>query len=304
MGTAAEETPRIELSGDQETLLITLYAKALDYRSRHPILNDPDADRIVRSIDADFDRLRHATIERLLVARTRQLDDWVREFLSVHPTAVVLNLGCGLDARQRRLRPGPEVSWYDVDYPEVIELRHRFFEEGPRYAMLGTSLTEGAWVEGTPAGRPLLAVADGAFEYLTEAQARTLVGRLIDRAPYGQIAFDVINAASVRRINQRLRARGSRAELRWAVDDLGRVDRLDPRLRRLSTAYPLTSPYLPLGFRLLARIASLRPDLRTAIRLVRYRFEGEALLPRQVPSPEEPHATSNGTTGRRGTPEL
>jgi O-methyltransferase involved in polyketide biosynthesis len=41
-----------------ETLPISLDAKALDRRSRHPVLVDATADAIVRALPCDFDRLR------------------------------------------------------------------------------------------------------------------------------------------------------------------------------------------------------------------------------------------------------
>jgi Leucine carboxyl methyltransferase len=41
--------------------------------------------------------------------------------------AVVLHVGCGLDARVYRLNPGEGVWWYDVDYPDVITLRERVY---------------------------------------------------------------------------------------------------------------------------------------------------------------------------------
>jgi O-methyltransferase involved in polyketide biosynthesis len=37
----------------------------------------------------------------------------------------VLQLGCGLDSRIYPVNPPPEVTWFDVDYPEVIGVRRR-----------------------------------------------------------------------------------------------------------------------------------------------------------------------------------
>lgn len=41
---------RISFTEEKETLLITLYAKALDNRSKHPILHDAKADEIAAQI--------------------------------------------------------------------------------------------------------------------------------------------------------------------------------------------------------------------------------------------------------------
>ena len=48
---------KISLTEEKETLLLTLYAKALDNRSKHPILHDTRADEIAAQIEYDFAKL-------------------------------------------------------------------------------------------------------------------------------------------------------------------------------------------------------------------------------------------------------
>ncbi|HFL2001448.1 TPA: class I SAM-dependent methyltransferase, partial [Pseudomonas aeruginosa] len=48
---------RITLTGEKQTLLITLYAKALDSRLDDSILHDRFAEEAVRQIDFDFSRV-------------------------------------------------------------------------------------------------------------------------------------------------------------------------------------------------------------------------------------------------------
>ena len=43
--------------------------------------------------------------------------------LADHPDATVLHVGCGMDSRVFRVDPPATVQWFDVDYPDVIELR-------------------------------------------------------------------------------------------------------------------------------------------------------------------------------------
>jgi O-methyltransferase involved in polyketide biosynthesis len=93
------EAQKVDLKGAPATLLITLYAKALDYRLPHPILNDERADQIVEMIDYDFERVTGFGDSVMMAIRARQYDEWLKEFLARHGDAVVLNLGCGLDTR-------------------------------------------------------------------------------------------------------------------------------------------------------------------------------------------------------------
>ena len=47
-------TDKIQLTEEKETLFIPLYGKAMDYRSKKPILNDSMANEIVEKIGIDF----------------------------------------------------------------------------------------------------------------------------------------------------------------------------------------------------------------------------------------------------------
>ncbi len=272
----AEPPPRIDpasvrLTKESETLFIPLYAKALDYRSPRPVLHDAKADEIVRSVPYDFSRVAHPGLAYLLAARSKLLDEWAREFLEVNPTAVVLNLGCGLDARILRVAPVPSVGWYDVDLPEVIELRRRFFADRPGYAMTAASITSAGWLGSLPRDRPLLMVADGVLEYLPGPEVAALLRRLLDRFPRGRLIFDVLNGYALRRGNQGLAATGAR--LRWAVDDPRNVDRIDPRLRRTASLKLASSHRVPRSIRIALFLVGLfSPGRAGAFRLLSYEF--------------------------------
>jgi O-methyltransferase involved in polyketide biosynthesis len=261
---------RLELTGEKETLVIPLYAKALDFRSPHSILHDRWANELVRRFDYDFEKLRSAG-GRLLVARARQFDVWAEEFLAREPRACVLNLGCGLDSRVSRVSPSADTLWFDVDFPEVIEIRREFFSERPGYRMLGSSINDAGWLQEVPGDRRVLVVADGVLEYLSQDEVRTLLLRLTERFSHGQIVFDTMSSSALARGNTTLRGKTS-ARLRWAVDDLRELDALNPRLRRTDALPLLGSRFLPWRLRLVYGLAHLSPRMWTVMRAVRYEF--------------------------------
>lgn len=269
---ASPPAPRkLDLVGDEETLFIPLYAKALDYRSRRPILGDAKADEIVRAVDFDYERIRTRGTPTLLVVRARQLDEWVREFVRAHPSSVVVHLGCGLDARYLRIRPPDGVDWYDVDFPRVIEARRSFYDERGSYHMLASAITDPGWIETLPSDRATVVVADGVFEYLDRTDVATLFGRIVDHCPSGEFDFDVLNSFALAMGNARLTAR-SGARLKWAVDDPGDIDRLSARVKRVYLGSVFRSRYVPWPSRLALGIAFLLRNYRTSIRLVRCTF--------------------------------
>lgn len=73
-------------------------------------------------------------------------DAWLSEQMAQMPGAVVLHLGCGMDSRVLRIGTG-EHDWYDVDFPEVIEERRKYYCETERYHMLGADAREAGWLE-------------------------------------------------------------------------------------------------------------------------------------------------------------
>jgi len=73
-------TDKVHLTEEKETLFITLYAKALDNRSRHPILNDKTADDLIKTIDYDFTKLKGFG-NNVIVIRAKQFDEWIKEFI-------------------------------------------------------------------------------------------------------------------------------------------------------------------------------------------------------------------------------
>ncbi|MGH3914921.1 MAG: class I SAM-dependent methyltransferase, partial [Pseudonocardiaceae bacterium] len=174
----------------QWTLLLTLYGRALDSRKPASVLRDVLADELVSKIDYDFAQIKIRSLVWQIAARAKLLDDMVRRFLTVHPDAVVVDLGAGLDSRMYRLTPPSTVDWYDVDYPEVIELRASLFPQRAQAHPIGSSVTEADWLNQLPADRPTMIVADGLLAWFSEDETRSLLTRLTDYFPRGEIAFN------------------------------------------------------------------------------------------------------------------
>jgi O-methyltransferase involved in polyketide biosynthesis len=265
---------KISLTEEKETLLITLYAKAFDNRSKHPILHDTKADEIASQIEYDFAKLVGFDHGNLTVLRAKQLDEWLQAFLKANPQGVVLHLGCGLDTRITRINPSPDVSWFDVDYPEVIALRQLFYANRDGYTMIGSSVTDSGWLATIPKSRPIMILAEGVLEYLTEEEVQMLFTRLTDAFPHGQLAFDVMNSFAVQVVKAKhLKTTG--AEHKWAVDTPDAVEQLNPKLKRIADQPLFSSPYrreLPWQFRILCSVLALVPQVKMMLRLLHYQF--------------------------------
>ena len=265
---------QIKLTKVQETLLITLYAKAIDNRSRNPILHDVKADQLVGMIDYDFTKLNSWGNDNLIVVRAKQYDDWIQEFIKRNPVCVVLYLGCGLDTRVTRINPPSTVHWFDIDFPDVIQLRKNFYADQPGYQMIEASITDPTWLAEIPTGQPVIIIAEGVLEYLTGEEVKILLNRLTGYFSHGVIAFDVMNSFAIQ--SAKSAANEPTAGLhKWEVNDLREVDALDPKLEQEKAISIFHSPYigkLPVGYHLLYRSMALVPKFRNMICLLRYHF--------------------------------
>ncbi|MDH2429998.1 class I SAM-dependent methyltransferase [Sphaerisporangium sp. TRM90804] len=265
---------RLQLTGEKATMLGTLYGRALDAESAHPILNDTMARDAVRAIDFDFRETGLRQGDQVTVAlRAEHLDTWTRQFLDAHPEAVVLHLGCGLDTRVYRVDPGPGVRWFDVDYPEVVELRRELYPPREGYEVIGSSVTDPAWFARVPGDRPVLVVAEGLTMYLRAEEGKALLRRIVGHFPSGQIVFDGFSTRGIRMQKINRIVRKAKATLYWGIDDAAELEAAAAGLRCVTTlsAFELDYGRLGAGYRALARVGRRVPVLRRMA--VFYRLE-------------------------------
>ncbi|MFE3176114.1 class I SAM-dependent methyltransferase [Amycolatopsis sp. NPDC059090] len=180
---------RLALDPLRETLLLTLYARALDSQSPHPILDDAHSARVAEQIDYDFARLK---VKPSLVCgtalRAKKLDEAVRAFVAAHPDAVVLDLGCGLDSRALRCAPPGGVDWYDIDFPDVVALRSQFLPEVSE--CVGADLTTSGWLDPLPRDRPAMIVAEGVLPFLPGDAFQRMTQQLTAHFDTGELALN------------------------------------------------------------------------------------------------------------------
>ncbi|HEY0692038.1 MAG TPA: class I SAM-dependent methyltransferase [Kribbella sp.] len=267
-----------ELVGVQKTLSPVLKAKALDNRLPDPILGDEYAEQTMRRLDPGYDDRRFGTSQMGLAAvvRTKAHDDWARSFITDHPDAVVLHLGCGLDARVYRIDPPATIDWYDLDYPSVIELRRELLPPREHYALIDSSVTDLAWLERIPRGRPVLMIAEGLVPYLTEADVRRLLTSVVDAFPVGQIQLDTVPVWAWRTSKWDPTLRKYHAQFHCGFNDPAALAGWHPRLEYVDEVPMYDSPILmakaPANVRRMYRLMNLLPGMKRSTRIARFRF--------------------------------
>ncbi len=268
----------MELVGVQKTLSPVLKAKALDNRLPDPILGDAYAEQVMRRLDPDYDKGRFGASQLGLgaVERARAHDEWARAFLGDHRHAVVLHLGCGLDARVFRIDPPDTVDWYDLDYPGVIELRQQLLPERKHCTLIGSDVTDPAWLQRVRRDLPVLVIAEGIVPYLTEAHTKRLLVSIVDGFPTGQIQLDTVSVSAWRFSRWDPLGRRYDALFHCGFDDPADLAGWHSRLEYVDEAPMNDSPTLlakaPTAIRRTYRLMNLLPGFRHSSRIVRFRF--------------------------------
>jgi O-methyltransferase involved in polyketide biosynthesis len=252
MGAQMPENPNLDLSGVPETLLITLYNRAMESQRPDALIKDEKAVALVTQMSCDFDRIRQIKMDEddkvTLILRNLEFDSHAREFLTRQPAAVVVHIGCGLDSRFERVDNG-RVEWYDLDLPEVIELRRKFIgNEKERYHLLGCSAFDSAWLDKVSGhrSRPFFFIAEGVLMYFEEHQVKSLVFMLRDHFPGAELVIDAFSPFLVRANNLRMSITKFGARYHWGIrrgqeiegwgdgirllDEWGYFDQPEPRL--------------------------------------------------------------------------
>lgn len=230
-------TGKVDLTGVEATMLVTVFLRALDAKETKPILGDRFAVEAVDRIEYDWTKIDkpHLTRNRFGIAlRAKQVDEWTADFVRRNPDATVLQLACGLDSRAFRLDLPSGVRWFDVDLPAVIDVRRKLYTDGDGYRMIAASVTDDVWLDEIPADKPALIIAEGVLLYLPETEVRQVLRRLTDHFRTGELIFDGV-AVWVATVTQLLKKYLSRwyvhPEFLTATRDSSDIQRWNPRLR-------------------------------------------------------------------------
>jgi O-methyltransferase involved in polyketide biosynthesis len=252
--------------------LIPLYARAVETHKTAGVLRDQMAVEMVDAIDFDFTRYEGARSLFSCAVRTVIFDSWIEDFLTAHPGGTVIEIGAGLNTRYERLDNGG-AHWIDIDLPDVIELRRRFFKDNARRRMVAASVLEPSWVETAKSyPAPYFLAAEASILYLEPAEAETALRLIANCFPGSRFMLDTWGRWWIENQRQQDLLKNEPVAITWACDDPKQLERIAPNLhladsRTLSHVPSQVKRKLPVGARLAyATIGRISPQVRS------YRF--------------------------------
>ena len=276
---------KIEKNTVQETLIIPLYARKMCSELYPNLYRDEAARRLVNAVDYDFSALEKKSRNSMqrfgfleVAMRQNDLAYEVRDYLKTHPTAAVVNLGCGLDCTGRACDNG-HCKIYNLDFPDVIAVRNELLPAGDREENIPCDLNDTSWFERIDASGGAVFFAAGVFYYFLKEQVKTLVRAMADAFQGGVLVFDAANEKAVKLM---LKTWLNDAEIKdvgayFAVSDAKReIGAWDSSLRVSSRGYmlgynDLKGPSVSGFFRFLARVG----DGMMRMQIVKIKFRGK-----------------------------
>lgn len=193
----------IEKNTVQETLVIPLYGRKKCSELYPGLYRDETAIRLMEKIDYDFSLLEKnsgSLMQRFgfleVAMRQNDLAFEVCDYLTGHPTAAVVNLGCGLDDTGRKCDNG-RCKIYNIDFPDVVAVRDKLLPPGEREENIACDLNDTSWFDRIDAEGGAVFFAAGVFYYFLKEQVRALVSAMSRSFPGGRLVFDAANEKAV-----------------------------------------------------------------------------------------------------------
>ena len=236
------------------TLYIPLYGKALVSR-KGIILHDPKAEELWQAEQIPLrGKAASKWLAYYMAMRSAVYDAWLREQMARDTDAVVLHLGCGMDSRCLRVEH-PGRLWYDVDLPEVIRERVRYFASDGTYRMLSADLREKAWLEEVDAEQAIV-VLEGVSMYMEPQELKDLMERLGKRFRKVSLLMDCYTELAAR-LSRRHNPINSVGVIEvWGLDDPRAVESEALRFFREKTITPpeLIGQLMPMEQRIFRKL--------------------------------------------------
>lgn len=232
----------INLGDVQKTLFLPLWGRAAETRKTKPLLVDKTAVKIIDQVDFDFQPMAGNLDELTQIAwikRSLICDQVIRIFLASYPQGTIVNIGCGLDTTFERTDNG-KLKWYDLDLPDVIELRRKFIQENDRRKFITSSFLEKEWLEGIEVSGNVLFMAAGVFYYFKEQEIKEFIIRLVNTYPGSELLFDACSPLGVRIANKKVvesSGLDEKSYLTWGLENKKDILAWDSRIKNIGTYY-------------------------------------------------------------------
>lgn len=222
-----ESKKAIQLSGLNETMLVPLYARAMESLRPDALFYDAVAVKIFQEIDYDFSKHKSKMNWWGCCARTIILDREAKNFIAENPDCTVINLGSGLDDRFTRLDNG-KIRWYNIDLEKIIELRKKFITPNERVVDIAASILDFSWMNAIENWDKVLVIAEGVLMYFREDEVKNLFDELAKKMNSGMLLLELMAVWLVQHQKIHETVKNTNVEFKWGVNEANDFSLLCP----------------------------------------------------------------------------
>jgi O-methyltransferase involved in polyketide biosynthesis len=243
---------KVELGPLQHTLFMPLWARAKETKKDTPLLIDSKAVEIIESISYDFGAFNNLEEINLIswISRCRKYDEVLNRFIIANPTGTIVNIGCGMDTYYERAI-NSTVKWFELDLPDVIELKRKFFKETENRKFISGSFINTEWFDQIKTNKKVLFISAGVFCYFEESVIKEFLLKVVNGFPSSELLFDVTSAHGVKVANDVIQKAGlsQNSFMKWPLKNKKVILSWDKRIQLIGMYYTYKQKYLNLSIR-------------------------------------------------------
>lgn len=207
--------------GVADTLYIPLTARI--YVSEHFPEYFHDEKAVSLKAEMPYEEIAAKSSEYYQLAgasRFYNTDQMIKSYIAQHPKCNIIHIGCGLETAYFRIQPDDDVRVYEMDLPEVIEVRRKVLGESANDILIGGDMFDFAWAERIDNTLPTMVTVIGVFQYFEEERVIRFLQQLKETFPDVQVVFDVMTERAIKYANDYIRKTGNKdAELHFCTDE-------------------------------------------------------------------------------------
>lgn len=248
---------KIDLTAVSETMLVPLYARAIESKKESPEFIDKTAVKIIDNLDYDFKKRFKTSTNKMnfwgCSARTVILDKQTKEFINKNPNSTIINLACGLDDRFTRVDNG-KIKWYNIDFQDIIDLREKLIDSHERVINIASSALDFQWINQIENKENILIIAEGFLMYLDEKEVEQLFNHIAQNFKNVELLLELMSEWMVNNQKAHDTVRTTGAVFKWGINESKDFEKLCPRYELLND-YNLTDhmkKYSPIFIRLIS----------------------------------------------------
>ncbi len=204
-----------EYEGVEDTLFIPLTARVNVSKKFPEYFFDPKAlemEELIKNKQIEKKSSEYTMVAN--VARSYNLDQMTEEYIKRHELCNIVNLGIGLETSYYRI-DRKDSLFYEVDLPDVIELREKYIEVGENEKYIKGDLFKLDWCNELDTNLPTLIIVSGVFQYFHEEDILDFIKSIKEIFENTELIFDATNKFGIRYCNFYVKRTGNKSAMMY-----------------------------------------------------------------------------------------